>query len=372
MMADMLSFLSTRSEGFGFNEICRHLAALGYGPLASGLSLDKPILHSKTLSSLLRTAIEEKLVRPEYPLGKAGELGKLGRPNLVRLTKKGAIFLAKHQIGSMWGFAGLNWAEELWSKGYEIQFLNNLTNIESHKNFLFAWHPEKRDIKILQFLNPREYRRGNLVGFRFSKDLTKPVGQRIEESNLIEDFVLKDAGEELTEEKIASALRRFFDYPRQHNVFLGLLTPSEPVHFGMPMVANFELITFMSLGFQEIPLIPNLYQHESVALELPISESIVGKLHLKFDVGKVNRWLLDVIKNPSLIPEEGAFAFYGPDLICRHNDGEGNKDGKCNLGLATKCEFGRTQNKYSPPSCARVKNEMDKLLGWSSESSFNV
>lgn len=365
ILADVLSFLSSKTKGAGSNEIGRMLAKLGYEPLYTR----KDRLHPVKLTKILKAAEQKGLIESDYPIGEAYKTER-GKPNLCRITKRGVKFLTKHKIRSMWGFVGLKWAEELWEKGYEIQFLNKLTDIETHENFLFAWHRTKRDIRMLQFLKPREYSKGKLIGFRFTKDLTKPVGQRIEESNPIEDFVLNEVGKEFTEEKIRKALQKFFDYPRQHNMFIAQLLPTDPIHFGMPMGLNFELISFLALGFEEIPLIPNMLQHEHVALELPISESIIGKLKLTFDVGKVNRWLIDVIKDSGLRPEFGAFGYVGPILVCKHNTGEGNKNGKCKLGLTSKCGFIRTQHEYIEPPCDQVRKELEKLLPWRLSTSF--
>jgi hypothetical protein len=381
MMADMLAFLLTRPEQkAGVNEIGRHLAELGHTPLCGYPKLERSrprpmdmrMLHPKTLTTLLRTAIEQKLIKSDRPIGEAKRLRKeLGKKNWIRLTRRGAKHLTEHKIRSFWGFAGFKWAEDLWKKGYEIQFLANLTGIEAHKNFLFAWHPKSKDIRILQSLNPREYKKESFIGFRVTRDPTTALGQRLEESNPIENFVLKEAGDELSEENVGKALRKFFDYPTQHNLFVAHLVTSETVHFGMPMLANFELISLVGVGFQEVPLVDGL-RYECVALELPVSQSVVGELHLKIDVGKVNRWTLDAITNPDSRPESDSIAFVGPELVCRHNEGKGNRSGKCRLGFVAKCEFARTLSAYIEPPCDQVKEEMQKLLGWSIESTFNV
>jgi len=382
MLADMLAFLSVRPEHkAGVNEIGRHLAGLGYTPLNSQEVLERsrprsmqlPMLHPKALSKLLKAAAEQGLVKSDRPIGEAKRKQKgLGVKNWISLTKKGTDYLFRHKVRSLYGYLGLEWADDLWKKGYEIQFLGYLTGIERQRNFLFAWHPKSKDIKILQFFSPREYKHGNLIGFHVTEDPMVPMGQRIEQKNPIEEFIVREAGEEFTEENIGRALKKFFDYPKQHNLFVGQLAPSETVHFGMPMLLNFELISLIGVGYHEVPLIDGL-QHETVALELPISESIVGELHLKLDVGKVNRWIKRQVKDTSSGIEPDAINFIGPELVCRHNNGKNNKNGECRLGLSTKCEFARTKDGYVGPPCERVKGELDRLLSyWSVERDYNL
>lgn len=95
----MLSFISTNPQGRGFNEIGRHLASKGYGPLhgwkQGKINKRIELLHPKTEKSLLKKALDNDLIKGDHPLGDRSNRGKRNR---YRITKKGAKFLAKSEI----------------------------------------------------------------------------------------------------------------------------------------------------------------------------------------------------------------------------------------------------------------------------------
>ena len=164
--------------GCGFNEL--------YHKLKSGLPIIGPQSHK-----VARFTLTKKL----DDLREKGAISE--KPNPTHRQKKNfyvsPYFLSeatKVTAGKTAGYVAEKWISKLHdTEGYEIRFLNSLTGIQSHKNFVFAWHPQKKDIRILQFFSPREYLPHSLKAAKFTEDITKPVGQRIEKFNSIEEFL---------------------------------------------------------------------------------------------------------------------------------------------------------------------------------------
>lgn len=333
MFADLLSFLSTKPEGFGFNGIARQLAQLGYTPLYTARSKNQLRLHPKTLRSLLEDAISQGLVESDYPLGKTPK----GKRNLFRLTNKGIKFLTRHKIRSMWGLVGLRWAEEAWKKGYKIHFLGEFTNLEGHDGLLLAWHPGTGDVRIAEIFGVGEFQsspegpeyRGQYVDRKVKPDA--PI-----RSATLRQFI-KDNVEDLrNDQEVGKAVKRFYE---EHNSFTAVLVP-EKIHFGFPKKDRVQEIgrfgSLMFVGFKGEGDMPFIERMNIMAGGFNLSENL--NLLLSYDVNLIAlysyAWLMvkRQVDPSSVDPKQLEawlkktwFAGFNPNITiaCKNADGEG-------------------------------------------------
>lgn len=252
---DILTFLTTKEEGHYFNEIARHLAELGHKPLS--IIEGKDALHPKVLSKNLKNLVKEGLVESDF---QPGDRSKRGRKNQYRVTKKGIKHLTRSKIRNLYGLVGIKWAEENWSKGYEIRFLNDLSHHEAHKRYLLAWNPETKDIRLAQIFGTREFSKTS-GGPRYlaqyvdrKKNPKAPIRQ-----NDFFDFIKTKVKNLENDKEIGEAVREYYDKD-VHNCFFGLLSPTESIAFGFPQeLGHFNTLTFLGFDYlKDFPIIPEI------------------------------------------------------------------------------------------------------------------
>lgn len=239
LLDDLLSFLSTKEKGAFFNEIARYLCKKGHTPLdARGKGL-----HPKKLTQLLRRAYGEGLIISDK---KPGRGARTGSKNPYKLSKRGARYLKNHKIRNLFGRVGIEFAEEMYKQGYDVEFLNVLSEVKEHENILFAWHPKKRDVKLCVLFPAKRF--DKYVGFK-----TKGKDQPILTHDL-KDYLKIQVRDFSNLEEISKALKSFYDYPNTHDAYFAQTSPTDQIHFGLPVISiNPSYTAFACVAYHKDP-----------------------------------------------------------------------------------------------------------------------
>jgi hypothetical protein len=209
---------------------------------------------------------------------------KRGMKKNYQITKKGIRLLINHRIRIVYGLIGLNWAENLWKRGYKVHFLSDFTDMEGHDQLLLVWNPQTEDIKIAEIFGVGEFGSESegpgYVG-QYVDRKTKPDGP-IRYATL-KDFIKNHVKNFDNEAEVGVAVKKFF---KEHNAFMTVLLPQE-ITFGFPKrkkqileVGRFSSLMF--IGFKGEGDIPFIRRMNIMAGGFNLTENI--KISLKYQV----------------------------------------------------------------------------------------
>jgi hypothetical protein len=178
---------------------------------------------------------------------------------LYELTSKGRDACAYYRIRQEAGYSGIEWAKNLFTKGYKVRFLQDLTGLPGHRRWLFAWNPHTRDVDMALIFGTKSIsREGDSPAYIAQYvDRERNPKEPIRHDVLF-DFIKNNVNDFENEQQLTKALKSFWD-PNMHNSFMCLLLPEE-VTFGFPHeIGHFSSMILSGFGYQEtVPFIPKM------------------------------------------------------------------------------------------------------------------
>lgn len=223
--------------------------------------LDGPLCKNDVLRRVTKEGARNTLWKELSTLEADGyiEANKQGKKILVSLTEKGRNECARSRIAKEAGFSGIEWANQYWEKGYNVRFLSDLTGLEGHDKWLFAWNPQTRDADLAAIYGVRSVK-SNQGGPRYQAqfvDREKSPNKPVRDAELFS--YINEKCIDWSEDSISEVLKSFWDQ-NNFNAYICVLFPQETIRFGFPQeLGSFGSIAFVGFDYQkQFPFIPKM------------------------------------------------------------------------------------------------------------------
>jgi len=179
---------------------------------------------------------------------------------LYELTSKGKDACAYYRIRQEAGYSGIEWARNLFSKGYKVRFLQDLTGLPNHKRWLFAWNPETGDSDLAMVFGTRSVKTkdGSPAYVAQYVDRNQNPDLPIRQNELF-TYIKQNVSDFNDENQMSEVLKNYWN-PKTHNSFFCVLVPYEDIAFGFPVeIGHFSMVGLIGFGYQEFfPFIPRM------------------------------------------------------------------------------------------------------------------
>lgn len=137
---------------------------------------------------------------------------KDGKKTLCDTTSDGKDACVYFRIRREAGYSGIQWAVTMLEKGYEVRFLYDLTGLENHKRWLFAWNPSTGDSDLAFILGTRSAKSkpGGPAYIAQYVDRNQNPDAPIRHNELL-DYIKQNVKDFNNESRIGDALKTFWD-----------------------------------------------------------------------------------------------------------------------------------------------------------------